>query len=171
MSPPRVHTNSRVGGRHPNEARRVHVGIIGRQSANRAAAIASKRVAAADGLVGDDEVGPADGGQRDTRALPHAARPRAYEGTSGSTWGERSSRSKAKSRKPLVDAPHRVEDAHRLHDVGHVLPANRVQLPFGSGEGVDLAVAKTAGDGAPDDPQGRADGAGEGQEETNGSTV
>ena len=74
--------------------------------------------------------------------------------------------------KALVDPPHRVEDAHRaLHDVGHVLPANRVQLPFGSGEGIDLAVAKTAGDRAPDDPQGRADGAGEGQEETNGSTV
>ena len=98
-------------------------------------------------LVGDDELGPADRGQRDRHALPHAARKLVRIGVEHAR-ARRCSRSrcalderlnsgiglpmwrKAKSTKVLPHPADRVQHVHRaLHDVGDVLPADRRRAP------------------------------------------
>ena len=110
-------------------------------------------------LVGDDEFGPADGGERDGDALAHAARELVRKGlenlrremqalqVAAHDLEERRHRladvAEGEVDEGMPHPPHRVQHVHRaLHDVGEVLPADRRQLLAIDAVDVDGPVAE-----------------------------
>ena len=122
-------------------------------------------------LVGDDELGLADGGERYRHALAHAARQLVRVGVQhvrlqvqalemvDDDVEELVSRpvdvTGGEVDEGLPDPPHRVQHVHRaLHDVGEMPPADARQLALA--QLIDVAIEEAVADRAGDDVERRA---------------